>query len=276
VTLLLGSAALSFGQGQPASAGLTIDQLAQKVAPHLQAEHVKVVVMDFHAPDGRLIPFGAYLADELSAALSKQSGSFTVIDRNLLASTPASNSVNAESEFDFEKLRSIANAAGADWVVTGSYGEFKGALGISVNLFPAKGATDSRAGLRVDSTEGKLIFTPEMAAQLAQPLETLRPRDSVTRSGTAGLTNVKCLECRQAQYTRDALKARIQGTVFLTVVVTPEGRAGEVKLVRGLGGGLDESAIHAVSGWKFSPALDPDGKPTSAMQTVMIRFKIGI
>jgi TonB family protein len=54
-------------------------------------------------------------------------------------------------------------------------------------------------------------------------------------------------------YTADALDARIQGSVVLEVVVTRDGRAGAIRILRSLDAGLDQQAIAAVREWRFEP-----------------------
>ena len=55
------------------------------------------------------------------------------------------------------------------------------------------------------------------------------------------------------RYTDAARAAGLEGTVVLDIVVGPDGRATDVRVVTGLGGGLNEAAIAAVRGCRFSP-----------------------
>jgi protein TonB len=54
-------------------------------------------------------------------------------------------------------------------------------------------------------------------------------------------------------YTADALHRRIQGSVELELVVTPEGEASHIRVVQSLDPGLDMEAMKAVQRWKFAP-----------------------
>jgi hypothetical protein len=47
-------------------------------------------------------------------------------------------------------------------------------------------------------------------------------------------------------YSKEARKAKVKGTVMLSVVVAPEGRARDIRVLKALGYGLDEKAIEAV------------------------------
>ena len=55
-------------------------------------------------------------------------------------------------------------------------------------------------------------------------------------------------------YTANALRREIEGDVILEVVVLASGAVGEIRVVRGLGHGLDEAAVTAMRRWRFHPA----------------------
>jgi protein TonB len=76
------------------------------------------------------------------------------------------------------------------------------------------------------------------------------------------------------RYTNDALERKIQGSVWLEVVVTREGRTGAVRVARSLDpGGLDEEAINAVRQWQFEPGRLA-GTPVDVLVTVVMDFSI--
>jgi TonB family protein len=74
-------------------------------------------------------------------------------------------------------------------------------------------------------------------------------------------------------YTEEARKRGIEGEVVVEVVVRRDGSVGEVRLVQGLGGGLDQRAIDAVRQWRFSPARR-HGTPVDVMVEVAVEFKL--
>lgn len=79
----------------------------------------------------------------------------------------------------------------------------------------------------------------------------------------------------RVNYTQDALRAKIQGTVWLEVVVNADGTIGDVKVVRSLDSvyGLDAEAIKAVKQWRFVPGT-LDGVPVPVRSTVEVSFTI--
>jgi periplasmic protein TonB len=85
---------------------------------------------------------------------------------------------------------------------------------------------------------------------------------------------VTCLYCPQPEYTEEARKAKLQGKLLLQVLVGPDGRAIRVRLLQGLGMGLDESAVETVRGWRFSPGRDANKRPVPAWVTIETRFQL--
>jgi len=74
-------------------------------------------------------------------------------------------------------------------------------------------------------------------------------------------------------YTTEAMLQRIQGTVTLEVVVTREGCAAQMRVIRSLEHGLDREAMAAVAQWQFEPGRLA-GTPVDVLVNVMIDFWI--
>ena len=75
------------------------------------------------------------------------------------------------------------------------------------------------------------------------------------------------------EFSEEARKAKYQGTVVLTIEVGEDGKPRGIHIVSGLGLGLDEKAIEAVSRWKFKPAMQ-NGKPLRAPATIQVNFRL--
>ena len=74
-------------------------------------------------------------------------------------------------------------------------------------------------------------------------------------------------------YTDEARAMKIEGEVALEVKFLATGEVLVMRIVRGLGHGLDESAIRAVKGVRFKPA-QRDGQPVDVRTTVNIVFQL--
>jgi TonB family protein len=77
----------------------------------------------------------------------------------------------------------------------------------------------------------------------------------------------------EPEYSEEARKAKYNGEVTLTVVVDATGRVKNVQVVRGVGMGLDEKAIEAVSKWKFKPGMK-NGQPVAVMANIVVTFRL--
>lgn len=74
-------------------------------------------------------------------------------------------------------------------------------------------------------------------------------------------------------YTDEARKLRIEGEVLLEVVFESSGKLRVVRVIRGLGHGLDEAAVQAAEQIHFKPALR-DGQPSDSTAVLHIVFQL--
>jgi len=98
--------------------------------------------------------------------------------------------------------------------------------------------------------------------------------DGLPSVGQPGYSDVACEYCPPAQFSEEAVKARYEGVVFLSVIVTADGRPIDIHVSKGLGMSLDEKAVEAVRKWRFRPSLGPDGKPTAVRATIEVQFHL--
>jgi len=90
----------------------------------------------------------------------------------------------------------------------------------------------------------------------------------------AGATQPACAYCPYPTYTDEARHGKVQGSVTLAVLVGADGRAQDVRMVKGIGFGLDERAVETVRGWKFVPARDGAKRAVAAWVTVEAVFRL--
>ena len=76
-----------------------------------------------------------------------------------------------------------------------------------------------------------------------------------------------------AEYTPEALKAGIQGSVLVRVGIDEQGHVAEADVVKSLDPGLDRKAIEAARKWIFKPAT-LRGKPVAVQRQVELEFLI--
>ena len=90
-----------------------------------------------------------------------------------------------------------------------------------------------------------------------------------------GVTLPVVLREKKPQYTSDAMRAKVQGTVLLECVVKPDGSVGDVKVVRSLDStfGLDLEAMKAARDWRFRPGMR-QGEPVAVLVTIELTFTL--
>jgi TonB family protein len=98
------------------------------------------------------------------------------------------------------------------------------------------------------------------------------PTEGVYRIG-ADITPPAVLEKVEPQYTEEARVARIQGTTVLSVEIGPDGVARNAQVLRGVGLGLDESALIAISQWRFKPGAK-NGQPVTVKASIEVNFRL--
>lgn len=74
-------------------------------------------------------------------------------------------------------------------------------------------------------------------------------------------------------YSEEARKAKYQGVVVLSAIVRKDGTIEILKVVRGLGLGLDENAIQALKQWKFRPGMK-NGVPVDVALNIEVNFSL--
>lgn len=108
-------------------------------------------------------------------------------------------------------------------------------------------------------------------ATATQPKENTSPSGRRVYTEADGISGPKVLHKVDPSYTEAARKARFSGTNLLRVVIDVDGKAKDIKVVKGIGYGLDEEAIECVQQWNFAPATK-DGKPVPFEGTIEVNF----
>ena len=88
-----------------------------------------------------------------------------------------------------------------------------------------------------------------------------------------GVTPPKVLSKVDPEYSDAARAAKYQGTVLLSTEIGPDGLAHNIQVLKGLGFGLDEEAIAAITQWKFQPGTK-DGQAVTVAATIEINFRL--
>lgn len=127
-----------------------------------------------------------------------------------------------------------------------------------------------------DSANGTRAVLPanEMLGGLQQPQYTSPPAlpQGVYSVGN-GTSPPTIISKVDPQYSEEARAAKYGGTVMLAVVVNPEGKAEDIKVVKSLGMGLDEKAVEALQQWVFRPGMN-QGVPVKVRAQIEVNFRL--
>lgn len=118
------------------------------------------------------------------------------------------------------------------------------------------------SGTRAPQVVKATDFDTREVQQAAQPVRAARVE-----------TPLEILSKPIPQYTDEARAKRVEGDVLLEVEFTAAGEIRVLRVVRGLGYGLDESATRAVQSMRFKPA-QRNGEPVDVRTTVNIVFRL--
>ena len=147
---------------------------------------------------------------------------------------------------------------------------------------PLAGAQQSRPQMKPAQSQ-----PAQSQMQATSPTTPVTPAEPVGRAAAPSVTNNTAVsEDRQPTidasfrgnqppvYPVIARRRGEQGTVILRVLITPDGRASDVELVRGSGSAhLDRSAIETIRQWRFVPAIK-GGRPAAAWYEWRWEFRL--
>jgi TonB family protein len=149
-------------------------------------------------------------------------------------------------------------------------GGAKGVRGVVASAGFGNGTATGDGSGKVNSSRGTVQkggFGDTAAVSPAQ----LRPKSA--DDSTAKMLPAEVISKPTPAYTMEARNLRIEGEVVLEVVFEASGRLRIVRVVQGLGHGLDESAVHAAEQIRFKPAKR-DGQPSDYTALVHIVFQL--
>ncbi len=243
---------------------------AQLSGPIVHSKQRKIAIYDFSGPDNRMTELGKQLTDDLSVALAK-TANLEIEDRSRIEEQTKQVFYAPEIVADPEALLVFAHDLGAQAVVVGT-----------ISVRPDKWLSVELKAYRVNNGKGihgvTVSFPPngEMAKLLAVNLSGDDQTDSskYPSEKIAGYSMPRCIYCPRADYSRQATDSRIQGTVELVAVIGEDGLIKNLRVVKGLPGGLTLEAIKAVRQWRLQPATGPDGKPAAVRVPIEVSFQL--
>ncbi len=169
------------------------------------------------------------------------------------------------------KAVNIAQSGGFDMPTGPGYGNgtggAKGARGVVASTgfgngvaTPARPSTSSGTVRQAGFGDADVPAPPTVQSRAAAP-------------AAAKIVPAEILSKPVPIYTEDARAKRIEGEVLLEVVFEATGKIHVLRVVRGLGHGLDDAAVRAAEQIRFKPALR-DGQPSDSTAVLHIIFQL--
>jgi len=78
---------------------------------------------------------------------------------------------------------------------------------------------------------------------------------------------------KKIEYPENAIRANIEGRVYVQFIVNEKGEVEDPRIIRGIGGGCDEEAIRVVKQAKFKPGMQR-GRPVRVRYNLPIIFRL--
>jgi TonB family protein len=198
------------------------------------------------------------------------------IEQAFLSFRPTLTNLTTELKAREDRLRILMNADPIDdgkvLAQTESIAEARSAL--------EKANSGMMIAIRKEITKEQWAKLDEIRWQRASGLLSAVPKAGLGQSGEKAYTTKdltqrpKSVYQPMPAYTQAARDARIEGVVLLQVLIRKDGQVTDVKVLRGLGHGLDESAISTIATkWRFEPGL-MNGQPVDVMANIEVSFRL--
>jgi TonB family protein len=273
---------LLLNKSDKANLDLAASHVAQKIQEAKLAEgQPTVLVMDFYRGSaGTSSLLGSQLADRFSELLSDFSKEFRVLDRNILKNFLAKEWITLESLQSNGVCLRIGHEVGAIAVITGKAFEENGFIALRIHLvgFGPDGKdddiiSDSDENVRLTETQQLRDMLFQRGHDYSRGPYQIPDEPGVLRAGVDGVGTPSCVYCPDPQYSDASRVVKAQGSVILSVIVTSEGKADSIYIIKGAPFGQTSQAIKAVQSWKFRPA-QKDGKPVAVRVPIEITFHL--
>ena len=150
-------------------------------------------------------------------------------------------------------------------------GGAKGAKGVVASTGFGSGVATGDGSGKVNASRGNGVVQPAAFGDAsAKPDTSAHPKTAEVAPKTVP---AQILSKPTPAYTDEARQAKVEGEVLLEVILEASGKIRVLRVVRGLGHGLDESAVRAAQQISFRPALR-DGQPADSTAVLHIIFQL--
>lgn len=239
--------------------------LSAQVVSALENANIKgkVVILDFSGPGLEVTQLGRDLAEQLFDAMPKAAKKFTIVNRNEMFEELRKENPSLLTSSDIDSGRVLPlTRAGTE--ILGHLEESSDSLSLKLEI---------RRNKKME-TVAKLTESLPISADTMDQISKVLSSSEYAEAGAIGYTLPDCIHCPMPPYSDAAFRSRAEGSVILTVLIEPDGRAHNITVKKHFRPDMEISAIKAVGDWKFKPAIGPDGQPTTVKTLIEIDFHL--
>ena len=270
-------------QAPQASLALTSQQqdqlhdLAARVFQHADKAGCKknsctILVVNFAGSTGSTSILGMQLADAFSAQMAAQSTGILIADRGRLQSYLEKERIPSNLLEEDNAGRWLAMENGANAVLVGYVKEEQTGIHLRVQLLDAHELVKKADGKEKVGPIEDLTFV-NLSGDLApaEPFDQLPITSMDYRAMKAAPP--RGLRTPNPEYTNAARIAKFNGNLLLQITISADGHPLDVRVVRGLPFGLNQTSLETVRTWAFQPATS-GGVPVQVQTPVEVTFRL--
>jgi alkaline phosphatase D len=163
------------------------------------------------------------------------------------------------------EMRAIFFADGPDIKPNIQFAPFR-----NVDIYPFVGQL---LGLTSPPVDGSIKVLVPALVDFPSALASSFSSDTPPLQVGGGVTPPVLLHQVEAEYSKEARKAKLSGVVLVGLILEKDGTPSHVHVVKGIGHGLDENAVEAIKQYKFKPST-LNGEPVRVEMNVQVDFRI--
>jgi TonB family protein len=248
----------------------TVDSAIAEIVSHFagpleEVKPRKVLIFDLKGPRGEVHPAGKWLAGQLTVAMRTKFPKFEIVDHPQLFTISGGTGSPSDQQALALRETSVARSAGADVFIAGILAKIsENQIGVTLRV---QGVSTAKKEISV--VREVVPISKEIADLSQQPIPGLELKDGVPRGGAGGIPLPKCVDCPIPRLPRPGGV----GVVVLEVVVTTDGTADKIKVIKSPDQRFTDVCIDTVQKWRFKPAVDFDGNPIAVFIPIQLTFQ---
>ena len=246
--------------------------LADRFSRDFKRANAKVVVVeDFTAPDARRSEQGEYFSSFVATIIKSHNGKMTVATRQKGKSVVTGNTNTETDTLSADAKAKESEQIVPEYLVTGTVETTSNTYTVHVM---ARRAQDNSLLVEKSAVMPRTEFTDSLSEVFPPQTDYPAVRTTGWKNAMGGPHIPECIYCPYPNYNDRARAAHLQGTCLFEALISAEGRAVKIHLLRQLGYGLDEQAFNAMKFWIFKPASDDQGNPIPVIVPIEVTFRL--